>query len=171
MVSLQKKCDSLNKGVRNSKVITLIGLLAVPYPFVFNMDLFRGGMAMSLVGFILSLSGIIAWKIFKNNRNVAREMLDSNGIFAAWTIGEKEVVLSKRGIFYDDEIRQCDAYSDFFTNAQLTMENKLIIADFHETAKPGIRHKEIITIDVPDEYLAQASKAAEFYRASGIKRL
>ena len=171
MVSLQNKYNSLNKGVRNSRVITFVGLLAVPFPFVFNMDLFRGGLAISLVGFILFLSGIIAWKIFRNNSNVAREMLDSNGIFATWTVGGKEVILSNRGIFYDEEIRQCDAYSDFFTDAQLTKENKLIITDFHETAKPNIRHKEIITIDVPEEYLTQASKAAEFYRTSGIKRL
>ncbi|MGE5422713.1 MAG: hypothetical protein ACM3QW_05595 [Ignavibacteriales bacterium] len=171
MQKLQKKFDKLNKSVRNAKVITLIGVLAVPFPFVSHMDLFKGGLAISLVGFLLFLSGIIAWVILKNNRNVARQILDSEGIFASWMVGEKEVVLSKRGIYYDDEIRQCDAYSDFFTDAQLSMENKLIITDFHSTQKPLIGHKEIITIDVPEEYLIQASAAAEFYRASGIKRL
>jgi hypothetical protein len=60
MVNLQKKYNSLNKGVRNSRVITFIGLLAVPLPFVFSMDLFRGGLAISLVGFILFLGGIVA---------------------------------------------------------------------------------------------------------------
>lgn len=171
MEKLQNKYKKLNKGVRNCRVITLIGLLAVPFPFVVDMDLLKGGLAISLLGFLLFLSGIIAWVMLKNNKNVAKQMLDSESVFASWTVGENEVVLSKRGIFYDDEIRQCDAYSDFFTDAQLTMENKLIITDFHNTAKPMIGHKEIITIDVPEEYLIQASKAAEFYREASIKRL
>ncbi|MEN6351245.1 MAG: hypothetical protein ABFD08_17860 [Syntrophomonas sp.] len=171
MEKLQKKYNKLNNSVRTAQVITLVGLLAVPFPFVSDMDLLEGGLAISLVGFLLFLSGIIAWVMLKNNRNVARQMLDAESIFASWMVGENEVVLSKRGIYYDDEIRQCDAYSDFFTDAQLTMENKLIITDFHSTAQPLVGHKEIITIDVPKEYLIQASAAAEFYRASGIKRL
>lgn len=171
MEKLQKKVNKLNNSVRKSKVIALVGLLAVPFPFVSHMDLFKGGLAISLVGFLLFLSGIIAWVMLKNNRNAARQMIDSESIFASWMVGEKEVVLSKRGIYYDGEIRQCDAYSDFFTDAHLTMDNKLIITDFHNTAKPLIGHKEIITIDVPEEYLIQASAAAEFYRASGIRRL
>lgn len=170
MESLQKKYHFLNKGVRNSKIITLIGILAVPYPFVFHMDLLNGGLAISLVGLMLFISGVIAWIMMRNNRNVAKGMLDSNDVFAEWTIDTKDVVLSKRGIYYDDEIRQCDAYSDFFTDAQLTMESKLIITDFHKTSN-NVRHKEIITIDVPEEYLIQATKAAEYYRECGIKRL
>ena len=160
----------MSRGLQNCRIITLIGFLAVPFPFVLDMDLFGGGLAISLVGFMLFLSGIIAWIIYRNNRSTIKQMLDSEGIFAAWTVGGNEVVLSKRGIYYDDEIRQCDAYSDFFTDARLTNENKLIITDFHK-AGANVGHKEIITIDVPEQYLAQAAKAAEKYRECGIRRL
>ncbi len=170
MSNLQKKYDGLSRMIKTSKIMTVLGIVLMPFPFTTGMDLWAGGFAISLVGFFIMISGIVAWVILRNNRSVAKEMLDQTKVFAAWRDGENEIVLSERGIYFNDEIRQCDAYSDFFIGAELTPDNRLIITDFHK-ATYYARHKEVITIDIPENYLPQAQKAALYYNESKIARL
>lgn len=86
---MQGKLSNGKTGLIISLSITIIGILMIVLPIVFQMEGMDGGFALNFVGIVIALTGFVSCFIFNKRKKVLERMLQGD-VIARFTYDEEQ---------------------------------------------------------------------------------
>lgn len=158
-----QKYQSLKKSVLTANVAIMAGLLSAGIPYAAKIPMRWTGFIFLAIGSVLFVLGFVARGSLKSMQMAMQNVLTPEDILGHWANEDSgEVILSKRGIFYDSRIYLCDGKSSFFKKAELSKEGVLSITTLYKVKNH--QHSLELKIPVPQNERGKAAEAADYYK-------
>jgi len=163
MHTVAEKYQSLKKSVIVSTVAIIAGLSLASVPYIAKIPMQWTGFILFAFGSVLFVLGFVARGSLKSMQMALQNILTPEDILLQWTNDDTgEVILSKRGIYYDSRIYLCDGNSSFFKKVDFSKEGVLSVTTLYKIKKR--QHSVELKIQVPPNEISNAAKAVDFYK-------
>lgn len=163
MSTVAQKHQSLKKSVMVASMAVIVGLLLASAPYIAKIPMRWTGFIIFALGSILFVLGFVARGSLQSMQMAMQNVLTPEDILLQWNDEDKgEVILSKRGIYYDSRIYLCDGSSSFFKKVDLSKEGILSVTTLYKIKKR--QHSFELKIQVPQSEISGAAKAVDFYK-------
>lgn len=163
MNTVAQKHQSLKKSVIVASAAIIVGLILASAPYVAKIPMQWTGFILLALGSILFVLGFVARGSLQSMQMAMQNILTPEDILAQWTNEDTgEVILSKRGLYYDSRIYLCDGKSSFFKKVDFSKEGILSVTTLYKIKK----HQQSIElkIQVPRSEAGNVEKAVDFYK-------
>jgi hypothetical protein len=163
MNTVAQKHQSLKKSVIAASVVIIAGLLLASAPYIAKIPMQWTGFILLALGSILFVLGFVARGSLQSMQMAMQNIVTPEDILLRWTNEDTgEVILSKRGIYYDSSIYLCDGNSSFFKKVEFSKEGVLSVTTLYKIKKR--RHSVELNIQVPRSEIGSVAKAVDFYK-------
>lgn len=163
MNTVAQKHQSLKKSVIAASVVIIAGLLLASAPYIAKIPMQWTGFILFALGSILFVLGFVARGSLQSMQMAMQNIVTPEDILLRWTNEDTgEVILSKRGIYYDSSIYLCDGNSSFFKKVDFSKEGVLSVTTLYKIKKR--RHSVELNIQVPRSEIGRVAKAVDFYK-------
>lgn len=163
MNTVAQKHQSLKKSVLIASVAIIAGLLLASTPYLAKIPMRWTGFMLLALGSILFVLGFVARGSLQSMQMALQNILTPEDILLQWTNEDTgEVILSKRGLYYDSRIYLCDGKSSFFKKVDFSKEGVLSVTTLYKIKKR--QHSDELKIQVPQSEIGNVAAAVDFYK-------